>query len=113
MLVEDYMRRFPVKTKDWFCAKGLIIKDINNPDSGYFTELDYTVFTPQKIFAFECKSYGGDKRSQISAPLEKRKVDPLMSTHNMRDMQLCYLSSCVRLENRNALISSGLSADTV
>lgn len=73
ILVEDYMQRFPVKTKDWFCAKGLIIKDINNPDSGYFTELDYTVFTPQKIFAFECKSYGGDKKITDICTIRKKK----------------------------------------
>lgn len=73
IIVEDYMRRFPVKTKDWFCAKGLIIKDINNPDSGYFTELDYTVFTPQKIFAFECKSYGGDKKITDICTIKKKK----------------------------------------
>lgn len=73
ILVEDYMQRFPVKTKDWFCAKGLIIKDINNPASGYFTELDYTVFTPQKIFAFECKSYGGDKKITDICTIKKKK----------------------------------------
>ena len=67
------MQRFPVKTKDWFCAKGLIIKDINNPASGYFTELDYTVFTPQKIFAFECKSYGGDKKITDICTIKKKK----------------------------------------
>lgn len=73
ILVEDYMQRFPVKTKDWFCAKGLIIKDINNSASGYFTELDYTVFTPQKIFAFECKSYGGDKKITDICTIKKKK----------------------------------------
>lgn len=73
ILVEYYMQRFPVKTKDWFCAKGLIIKDINNPASGYFTELDYTVFTPQKIFAFECKSYGGDKKITDICTIKKKK----------------------------------------
>ena len=73
LLFEDYMQRFPVKTKDWFCAKGLIIKDINNPASGYFTELDYTVFTPQKIFAFECKSYGGDKKITDICTIKKKK----------------------------------------
>ena len=62
LIVHDYIAKFPIKTKNWFDAKGLIIKDINRPDSGYFTELDYTVFTPQKVFAFECKSYNGDKK---------------------------------------------------
>ncbi|NBH96587.1 NERD domain-containing protein [Anaerotruncus sp. 1XD22-93] len=73
LLVMDYMKKNPVKTKEWFYSKGLIIKDIDNPSNGYFTELDLTVFTPQKIFAFECKSYGGDKKITQKCMIQKKK----------------------------------------
>lgn len=73
ILVTDYVKNNPSKTEGWFMSKGLIIKDIENPNNGYFTELDYTVFTPQKIFAFECKSYGGDKRIIKQCTISKKK----------------------------------------
>ena len=73
IIVNDYCRNNPEITKDWYCSKGLIIKDINNPNSGYFTELDYTVFTPQKIYAFECKSYGGDKKIADICTIKKKR----------------------------------------
>lgn len=61
-IIIDYFKQYNLNKYKWFYKKGLILKDVNNPDSGYFTELDFTVFTPQKIFAFECKSYNGDTR---------------------------------------------------
>lgn len=72
-IVDDYFNKFPVKTHNWFYEKGLIIKDIKNPNSGYFTELDFTVFTPQKLYAFECKSYGGDKSIIDKCKIVKKK----------------------------------------
>lgn len=73
LLVADYMKKHPKKTAEWFVSKGLIIKDIDRPNSGYFTELDLTVFTPQKIYAFECKSYGGDKTIVGKCTIRKKK----------------------------------------
>ena len=61
-IIMDYIRKYNLQKYGWFYKKGLILKDINHADSGYYTELDLTVFTPQKIFAFECKSYGGNKQ---------------------------------------------------
>lgn len=62
VLVFDFIKRNQLENKGWFFQKGLILKDVANPQSDYLTELDFTVFTPQKIFAFECKSYGGEKK---------------------------------------------------
>lgn len=73
MLVIDFIKEFNLDTKGWFYKTGLILKDVNNPNSGYFTELDLTVFTPQKIFAFECKSYGGDKKITDTCTIRKKK----------------------------------------
>lgn len=73
MIIIDYMKRNPERTAGWFFSKGLIIKDIENPGNGYFTELDFTVFTPEKIFAFECKSYGGDKKIVNECTIRKKK----------------------------------------
>lgn len=54
----DYIKRNKL---NWIVSKGLILKDIYNPNSGYMTELDFTVFTPNIILSFECKCYRGDK----------------------------------------------------
>lgn len=72
-IILDYMKKNPERTKTWFYSKGLIVKDVNNPDSGYFTEIDLTLFTPQKIYAFECKSYGGDKKITGKCKIVKKK----------------------------------------
>ena len=72
-IILDYIERYNLKKYGWFYKKGLILKDINHTDSGYYTELDLTVFTPQKIFAFECKSYGGDKRITDICTIRKKK----------------------------------------
>ncbi len=71
-IVLDYFKSFNLNKYGWFYKKGLILKDINNPDSGYFTELDLTVFTPQRIFAFECKSYGGNNRITDSCTIRRK-----------------------------------------
>lgn len=72
-IVLDYMRKHPERTKTWFYSKGLIIKDILNPNNGYFTEVDLILFTPQKIYVFECKSYGGDKKITDKCKIVKKK----------------------------------------
>ena len=69
----EYFSRYNLGERGWFYKKGLILKDVNNPKSGYFTELDLTVFTPYKIFAFECKSYGGDKKIVDKCTIRKKK----------------------------------------
>lgn len=73
MIVIDFIDEYNLKAKGWFYSTGLILKDVNNPNSGYFTELDLTVFSPQKIFAFECKSYGGDKKITDTCTIRKKK----------------------------------------
>lgn len=73
ILVLDFFKRYNLPKQGWFYKKGLILKDVNNPGSGYFTELDLTVFTPQKIFAFECKSYGGDKKITDKCMIRKKR----------------------------------------
>lgn len=73
MCIIDFIREYNLDSKGWFYSVGLILKDVNNPGNGYFTELDLTLFTPQKIFAFECKSYGGDKRITDKCTIRKKK----------------------------------------
>ena len=75
-LILEYFKKFNLGRYGWFYKKGLILKDINNPDSGYFTELDLTVFCPQKIFAFECKSYGGDNKIVDKCTIKRKKGNP-------------------------------------
>lgn len=59
ILVIDYIRKNNLK--DWFYEKGLIVKDIETMSQKFMTELDLVVFSPQKIYIFECKSYKGTK----------------------------------------------------
>lgn len=73
MLILDFIKENNLSSKGWFYETGLILRDVNKPGSGYFTELDVTLFTPQKIFAFECKSYGGDKRITDKCTIRKKK----------------------------------------
>lgn len=62
MTIQEFMRVNKSRTSEWFYTKGLILKDAEKPDSEYLTEIDLVLFTPQKVFLFECKSYSGDKR---------------------------------------------------
>lgn len=60
VMLQEYIRRNNLT--DWRISKGLILKDLKaSKDSGYLAELDITLFTPKCIFAFECKSYRGEK----------------------------------------------------
>lgn len=59
--IVDFMSRHPKETKEWRLEKGMVLKDLQNPDSPFKTEIDVTLFTPFKILTFECKCYGGDK----------------------------------------------------
>lgn len=57
----EYIRTHSTKCKNWFYRKGLILKDVENPDSKFLTECDLVLFTPQRILIFECKSYNIEK----------------------------------------------------
>lgn len=61
IILLDFMSKHKMETKDWCYSKGMILKDIENPDSGFLTEIDLTLFTNYQILTIECKSYGGDK----------------------------------------------------
>ncbi|ONI39079.1 hypothetical protein AN639_10600 [Candidatus Epulonipiscium fishelsonii] len=57
--IKDYIKHNPQQTKDWFYIKGLILKDLINPNK--FTEIDIVLYTPQMVYAIECKCYSGVK----------------------------------------------------
>lgn len=61
VMLSEFIKCNHLESKGWFFKKGLILKDVNNLESDFLTELDLTLFTPQCIILFECKSYGGDK----------------------------------------------------
>jgi protein associated with RNAse G/E len=62
MSILEYKRKYPNKTSSWRYSKGLILKDIENPNGRFLTEIDMALFTPHAAFLFECKCYSGDKR---------------------------------------------------
>jgi Nuclease-related domain. len=55
----EFMKRYPKACEHWVLKKGLIIKDIEDPNNGFMTEIDLVLATPQMIYLFECKSYTG------------------------------------------------------
>ena len=61
VLLREFIKKNNLKKEGWFLVRGLILNDPDNPNSEYLTELDLTLFTPKLIYAFECKSYKGQK----------------------------------------------------
>lgn len=57
MLLDEYVKARPECT----IQKGLILWNKYKPDNGFLTEIDWTLFTPECIYLFECKSYSGKK----------------------------------------------------
>lgn len=83
--VKEYMRNNPEKTSGWFYTHSTILKDPKGSRrTGFFTELDLTIFTPASIIALECKSYSGDKRLQdiCTINVKGRKTD-VFKQHRM------------------------------
>lgn len=60
ILILEEMKRNP-RAKNWVYCKGMILKNRDNTQKEFFTEMDIVLFTPECIFLFECKSYTGDK----------------------------------------------------
>lgn len=90
VIIQEYIDKNNLSDKGWFFINGLILRDVDRPGSGYFTELDVTVFTPQKIFAFECKSYGGPKQISKECTIRKAKgqLFDVFSQHEKHTIQL-------------------------
>lgn len=59
VLLTDYISKRNLK--DWFFVKGMIVKDIETMNKEFSTEIDMVLFSPQKIYLFECKGYAGAK----------------------------------------------------
>lgn len=57
----EFMKRNRKTCKDWVLKKGLILKDVDNPDADFSTEIDLILATPMVVYIFECKSYSGNK----------------------------------------------------
>ena len=71
--IDTFMQQHPEETRDWFVTKGTILRDPRNQGRrNYFTELDVTLFTPQRIYALECKCYGGDKKLQDVCTINRK-----------------------------------------
>lgn len=71
----DYIKRNHLEDK-WFYEKGMVLKDMNNPDGEYLTEVDMTLFTPFKILTIECKCYGGGKLLVDECKIVRKGLKP-------------------------------------
>lgn len=77
LTIEDFMLKHKRETKDWFIETGIILADPETKDeSDYKTEIDVTLFTPQRIVTFECKSYSGDKIVKNACTVYRPKQQP-------------------------------------
>lgn len=59
VMIRDYIK---TKNLNWCYAKSLVLKDIDNSESEFLTEVDFLLCTEQCIYVFECKSYSGTKK---------------------------------------------------
>lgn len=57
MLLEEYVKAKP----ECSMQKSLILWNRKRPDNGFLTEIDWTLFAPESVYIFECKSYSGKK----------------------------------------------------
>lgn len=71
VLILEYIKRF--NKKDWYLSKSLILPI---PGTSHTTELDLVLFTPQTIFVFECKCYGGNKRVTDKCLINRDRYAP-------------------------------------
>lgn len=62
ILIKDFMRRNPKRTKGWQYCKSVVLSDLDSARSDFLTEIDALLLTPGCIYIFECKSYAGEKR---------------------------------------------------
>jgi hypothetical protein len=69
VLLIDYIRTRNLK--DWFYVKGMIIKDVETMNRDFSTEIDLVLFSPQRIYLFECKGYVGSKTLTGKGVLER------------------------------------------
>lgn len=60
IMLEEFIKKNPSMCKDWILSQGLILADLAKGGK-YLTELDVTLFTPKRVYLFECKSYKGEK----------------------------------------------------
>lgn len=75
VMIKEFLKKNNLE-KRWFYTKGLVLKDLNNLESEYLTEIDFILFSPHKIFIFECKSYGGHKYLKDKCTIVRSKKKP-------------------------------------
>ena len=87
LLVKEYIEDNNLENI-WIPVKSLVVRDIdyygeNSKDGDYFTEIDFVIFTPYKILAFECKNYSGEKiiTDRCTVNIEGRKPKDVFRQH--------------------------------
>lgn len=104
----DYIKRNAKNTKDWFIKKGLILRDPTAVNSDYLTELDLTLFTPNCIYLFECKSYSGDKIIEEKCTLRTTKKAFDVYTQNAAHEETLLKNICeLKVKGETAYKSKG------
>ena len=61
--------------KKWFYTKGLVLKNVNNPDR-FLTEVDFILFTPYQVIPIECRSYAGAKIITNRCTINRKDKQP-------------------------------------
>ena len=107
----DYIKRNNLENQ-WFYEKGLVLKDMNQPDGEYLTEVDMTLFTPFKILTIECKCYGGGKLLVDECKIVRKGIKPydVFKQHSKHIETLMNNFRRFRLNNKYALAYSPIDA---
>ena len=83
-IITDFMIKNPDRTNDWKLYKVLIVKSMT--DERHLTEIDVILSTPQRIFIFECKCYGGDKDIIERCTIRKREDHSTYDVYSQNHM---------------------------
>ena len=107
----DYIKKNNLENQ-WFYEKGIILKDMNNPQGDYLTEVDMTLFTPFKILTIECKCYGGGKLLVDECKIVRKGLKPydVFKQHSKHIQTLMNNFYKFRLDNKYARAYSPIDA---
>lgn len=96
ILLQRFIEDNNLKKKGWFISKGMYLKDLDNPDSSYITELDITLFTPRQIYMFECKSYKGAKTLKDECSIYVKRNGKTSLAKDVYDQQFKHFTALLK-----------------
>lgn len=72
------------------CVRSIVLKDPDNLNSDFRTEIDFLFYTPKLIFCTECKSYAGPKTITDKCTLSNGRYSCDIFSQNMIHLETLY-----------------------